>query len=116
MRPILLLCVVALTAMHQASAAPFVVCDAVAVGTGSKPTIATFFIDGLPGVDNPVTDLTKPCHYDLANVPMGAHTVSATFSLIDPIQGRLDSIKSTSANFTLQAAPVPPSGLSISPK
>ena len=102
-------------ATAAAGSGPFVVCDAYPAGAVSKPTIATFFVDALPGVDNPITDLTNPCHYNLGAVSTGAHTITATFGLVDPVKGRLDSIKSTVLNFTLQAAPSAPAGLSISP-
>jgi hypothetical protein len=102
-------------AAQAAQSAPFVVCDAYPPANASKPTVATIFIDGLPGVDNPVADLAKPCHFDLANVQPGAHTATVTFGLVDPVIGRLDSIKSPALNFTLQGPPAPPSGLSISP-
>ena len=96
-----------------ARAAPFATCDAYPAAATPKPTVATFFVDALPGVDAPVTDLAKPCHYDLAAFATGTHTVSATFGIVDPVKGRLNSVKSNTVNFTFGVAPAAPTGLGI---
>lgn len=114
--------IVALIAMaifiSEANAAPFLESDPYPAASTPKPTICQVWLDtATVGVDSPVVvDATGTyCHYDIAAVTVGAHTVKAKFITIDPVWGRLESALTAPINFTRPGPPQAPAGLILAP-
>jgi hypothetical protein len=57
----------------------------------------------------------KVCRLDLAGLPVGSHTVSATAVAIDPIWGRMESVPSANFTFAVPGLPSAPIGLGLKP-
>jgi hypothetical protein len=97
-----------------ANSSPFVVSDSTSFTPA--PTKCGWTLDATAKVPIPVAlDSTgKPyCKYDLAAVSNGAHTISATFQVDDPIHGLLESAPSSVLNFQIPQDPPVPIGLRV---
>lgn len=97
-----------------ASAAPFVVSSPV---TGSSVTNCGVYMDALPVQTIAVTSDAsgKFCKWDASGLAAGAHSVTLTYLVIDPIWGNLESAHSSPLAFTRPSAPSQPSGVSLIP-
>ena len=74
------------------NASPYLVSDP----TVEEVTHCGYILDSNDKVDSPVEVVTegKRCHIDLAGLPVGNHTIKATFANIDPVWGRSESAES----------------------
>jgi hypothetical protein len=104
---------VALFISAAAQAAPFVVSDpldtrATHCGWKLDAGVRTDVVVYLSGTD-------KICRLDLAGLPAGSHTVSATAVAIDPIWGRMESVPSANFTFVVPGSLSAPVGLGLRP-
>lgn len=101
-------------AAFSAHASPFLVSDPY---SGTIPPGATLscgiYMDAAAKVVSPTVG--SACHYDIATLAPGQHTVTATFILVDPVQGTLESAQSTPLAFTRLAAPTAPANVKLAP-
>jgi spore coat protein U-like protein len=88
------------------SAVPFIKSQPYPAGNLPKATACDIVVDGAAAVTSPVLvdAVTGPrCSYDIATIAFGAHTVTATFTVQDPIWGKVSSGVSNTINFTRPA-------------
>ena len=104
---------VALFLSAAAQAAPFVVSDpldtrATHCGWKLNAGVRTDAVVHTVGGD-------KICRLDLAGLPVGSHTVSATAVAIDPTWGRMESPPSANFTFAVPGSLSAPVGLGLRP-
>jgi hypothetical protein len=103
-----------------AQAAPFLVCNPEGVTLASGQTL-TYNVTGLPAsiaATNIVADSTGTYGFalDLATLPAGSYTVTATACLNDPVQGVSCTSASSPFSFSRIGPPPVPAGLGLSVK
>lgn len=99
-----------------ASPAPFVVSDP--SPDTPQPTHCGLLLDAAAKVDVAVAKDAAGkayCQFDMAGITTGAHTVKATFVLIDPTWGRVESPVSVPLALTRPGSPIAPAGLGLKP-
>lgn len=101
---------------NAALAAPFVISDP---STDTpQPTHCGLLLDTAPKVDVVVAKDgggKAYCRFDMASLTTGAHTVKATFVIIDPVWGRQESPVSVPLALTRPGSPTAPAGLGLTP-
>lgn len=99
-----------------AGAAPFVISDP---STDTpQPTHCGLLLDAAAKVDVAVAKDANGkayCQFDMAGITTGAHTVKATFILVDPTWGRVESPVSVPLALTRPGSPTAPAGLGLKP-
>lgn len=99
-----------------AQPAPFVISDP--SQDTPQPTHCGLLLDATPKVDVAVAKDANGkayCQFDMAGITTGAHTVKATFVIIDPTWGRVESPVSVPLALTRPGSPLAPAGLGLKP-
>lgn len=103
-----LACLFVLMFSPLAISAPFVIGDVI-----SSVTACGVILDGAPKVVVPAGNLE--CRYDVGGVSNGAHSITMTAIITDPVWGNKESVNSVPLDFGRPGIPAAPGGLRLVP-
>lgn len=108
-----LLLILLLAAVPSFALAVDIVSDPLAPGVNE----CGVYVDSTPYFFIPTTTTSSGeiCEYDVTFISNGAHTVSMTARLNDPVWGLRESVKSVPLDFVKPGPPVAPVGVRLEP-